>query len=418
MKKKKWIILFVVIFIILLLVGIFSFFFYQNRQEEKRKLASIQRKKMEMAKIEEIKSHYSSFVTVEKDCNIYSKTRKEYSKIGKVYRGEILKLAEVDDFSVPYFLVKDYNFYIPSSCVLKSDKEPVIDTRYQRYIPFPLKVKTKDKVSLYRGDKKVYDLFSQVEGQVIKKDTNSYFIEYFGELFKIMKSDILEEVEIEEKMPFTKDIPVTAYHFIYKEDDYGCSGIICHPVSQIRSQFAYLKENHYFTITLQEMEEFLDEKIRLPQKSILVTIDDGDRAENVIPLLEEYQIHATLFLITAWYFKENYQSPYLELASHTHELHEAGKCAGGQGSALKCLEKSKIVEDLKQSREALDQTLAFCYPLYEYNDHAVSAVEEAGFHLGFIGGQKKASIHSPKLLIPRITIHRTTTLQEYQKYVS
>jgi len=416
MKKKRWLILIVVI-IILLLAGVFSFFFYQNLQVEKRKQDDLQKKKMFIAKREEIKSHYASFVRVTKDCDIFKKSGNKYSKMGKVYQGEVLELEEVKDFSSEYFPVKDYGFSISSSCVLPSEKR-VINTRYKNYVPFPKTIKTKDRVTLYRDDKKVYSLFSSISSPVIKQDDDSYYVEYFGELFRILKNDILDVEEIQDNSVFAKNIPVTAYHFIYKEDDYGCSGIICHPISQIRSHFEYLRENHYFTITTREMEDFLDEKIHLPEKSILVTIDDGDRAENIIPLLEEYQINATLFLITAWYFKENYQSPYLELASHTHELHEGGRCAGGQGSPLKCLDKSSIVADLKQSRDFLDQTVAFCYPLYEYNDHAVDAVREAGFHLGFIGGQKKASIHSPKLLIPRITIHRTTTLQEYQKYVS
>lgn len=414
MKKKRLIILSVIILVVVIL-GVFSFFVYQEKLTQEKEVLKQEKEKKRIAAI---KSHYASEVTVTKNCNIYQKNAGKYEKMGRISKGEKLSLAEEIDFKNSYFLVKAYNFFIPSSCVLKSDEEKPADTRYQRYVPFPLKVKTKDKVSLYRGDKKVYDLFSQIEGQVIKKDVDSYFIEYFGELFKIMKSDILEEVEIEEETPFAKDIPVTAYHFIYKEDDYGCTGVICHPDSQIRSHFEYLKENEFFTITTAEMEDFLDGNIQLPEKSILVTIDDGDRAENIIPLLEEYGINATLFLITAWYSPSNYQSPYLELASHTNELHEPGRCPGGQGSALKCVDKETIVADLKQSRAVLNDTFAFCYPLYEYNDHAVDAVREAGFHLGFVGGQRKATMKSKKLSIPRITIFRSTTIDEYIEIVN
>lgn len=414
MKKKRWIILSLVI-LVLIILGIFSFFIYQNELAKRVE----EQKKMEIERrMKKIQSHYSAVVSVSKDCDIYQKDHKRYKKVGRITKGEILSLVKPSSFSKPYFLVENYAFYIPFSCVMKTEEKKQVDTRYQHYIPFSKKIKTKDKVSLYREDQKVYELFHPIEGQVIKQDDDSYSIAYFGELFKVFKDDILEEVELDESIAVATDVPVTAYHFIYKEDDYGCTGIICHPISQIRSHFAYLKENQFFTITTKEMEEFLDGNIQLPTRSILVTIDDGDRASNIIPLLEEYEVNATLFLITAWYDPSNYQSPYLELASHTHELHEPGRCPLGQGSALKCLDKEKIVTDLKQSRSILNNTFAFCYPLYEYNDHAINAVKEAGFHLGFIGGQRRATLKSDKLLIPRITIFRNTTMDEYIEIVN
>ena len=42
-----------------------------------------------------------------------------------------------------------------------------------------------------------------------------------------------------------------------------------------------------------ELRLYLEGKLRAPKKSILVTIDDGARAWNFIPLMEEYQINAT-----------------------------------------------------------------------------------------------------------------------------
>lgn len=412
MKKKRWLIL-SIIFIILLLGGLFSFFFYQKKVEEvKRK----EQAKKEEKRITTIREHYATRV-VTNGCDIYRKEKGKYQKIGHVSKEEILTLIKPDQFIEPYFQVQDFNFYVPSSCVKPSSKEKSMDTRYQKYVPFAEKMKTKESVRLYRNNQLVYEIFYSLELPIIKKSDTSYYGEYFGELFEIKKEDVSEVIKTKEESTFTTELPVTAYHFIYPPDDYGCTGVICHPVSQIRSHFEYLTKNNYFTITTTEMEEFLDQQIRLPEKSILITIDDGDRVENILPLLEEFKVNATVFLISAWYSAENYPSSYLETASHTHELHEPGKCAGGQGSALKCLDKEKIVADLRQSRAALHNTTAFCYPLYEYNDHALAAVKEAGFHLGFIGGQRKAKITSSKLLIPRITIHRDTTMEEYIRYI-
>ena len=83
---------------------------------------------------------------------------------------------------------------------------------------------------------------------------------------------------------------------------------------------------------LSDMEKkvlryYLEGKVRLPKKSILITIDDGARAWNFIPILEEYKINATLFLISGWYETARFKSDYLELASHTHLLHTPGVCS-------------------------------------------------------------------------------------------
>ena len=56
-------------------------------------------------------------------------------------------------------------------------------------------------------------------------------------------------------------------------------------------------ERNFEACLEKESFQVLVEKLRLPKKSILITIDDGSRAENFIPLLEEYQVNATLFLI-------------------------------------------------------------------------------------------------------------------------
>ncbi len=171
-------------------------------------------------------------------------------------------------------------------------------------------------------------------------------------------------------------------------------------------------------MTTTELGKFIDGKIRLPEKSILVTIDDGARAWNFVPILEEYGINATLFLVSSWYELEQFKSPYMEIASHTHDLHWPGRCPGGQGSPLKCSDKNLLLDDLKKSRETLSGTKAFCFPFYEYNDYAISVLKEAGFEMAFIGGGRKVTKGIDKFKIPRITIHKDTSLNSYINYVS
>ena len=132
-------------------------------------------------------------------------------------------------------------------------------------------------------------------------------------------------------------------------------------------------------------------------------------------------MYATIFLITSWFDVNEYtQSEYVELHSHTHDMHDGGKCPGGQGGAIKCLPKEEILADLKASRDALNGSTVFCYPFYEYNDYAINLVKEAGFTMAFIGesnfSDNLVHVGSDKFKLRRFVIVTYTTMDDLDKY--
>ena len=415
MKKKTKVVL-IISFIIILILILMSFFFYQKEKEIKYKNKLLKDKKV----VEKIKNHYNNYVITNKKSNLYIKDNNNYKKIGTVKENKefTLKKQKINK-DTKYFLIDNLNYYIKYEDVDKIDNLSELDTRYKSYLPFNENIITKDKINLYKNNNLVYELKTKLDTPIIIKDDTSKYIEFDNELYLIKNEDIESTYQKENtNLKEATSVPVTVYHFIYLEGDNSCNEVICHSEKQIRSHFNYLKENNFFTITSKELEWFIDKKVKLPEKSIQITIDDGARAENFIPLLEEYKINATLFLITGWYPKEKFSSPYLEIASHTDNLHEGGKCPGDQGSPLKCLEKEILINDLKTSRDKLDQTEAFCYPFYEYNNYSENILKEVGFKTAYIGGMRKATPGINKYQIPRITIMNDTTLNEYVKYVN
>lgn len=118
----------------------------------------------------------------------------------------------------------------------------------------------------------------------------------------------------------------------------------------------------------------------------------------------------TLFLIGSLAPVSDYASPYLEVHSHTWDLHNVSNCEEGR-SALLCYNKTKLVEDLKKSRESLNNTTYFCYPFYEYNNNAIEALKEAGFTMALTGGNKRATRGIDKYKVPRYVIYDTTSVE-------
>lgn len=404
--KKKFFLFFILV--LLVVAGGFGVSYYLYNQEQ-IKIAH------EKALLEKIKSHYNEIVKISKETKLYEKINDKYESIGTIGEGEVVSLEDIEiTTDVKYFKIKELGYYVKYQDVSKEEKLVEKSDRYKKYLLFNENVVTKENSKLLRNGKVVYSVNKSIDTPIIMKDDNGYYIEYFGEMLFVFKDDVLKTYEVSNTVEEeASSIPVTVYHFIYLDGDTSCNEAICHSEHQIREHFNYLKTNEFFTMTTTELRLYLEGKLRAPKKSILVTIDDGARAWNFIPLMEEYQINATLFLISGWYYTDQYPSDLLELASHTHNLHTPRVCAGGQGSPLKCLDKTKLLEDLSQSRYVLFGTEAFCFPFYEYNDYGISVLKEAGFKMAFIGGGRKAKRGDDLFKIPRIPLNKYTTLSQY-----
>ena len=91
-------------------------------------------------------------------------------------------------------------------------------------------------------------------------------------------------------------VPVLNYHQVNDEKH---SALTLH-VDQFREQMEYLHNQGYNTITLDQLYDYLENGSELPNKPIVITFDDGyvDNYKNVLPILKEYNMKATLFMIS------------------------------------------------------------------------------------------------------------------------
>jgi hypothetical protein len=375
----------------------------------------------------EISSHYNELVKTNKDAKIYIYENGKYDEVGTIYNDEIISLEDMEiKYNTTKFHIKDLEgkYYIDYQDVEPVEEKREYDERYKEYILFNENVITSNVSKFYDlNDKLIYSINESLSLPILIKYDDSYGVIYNDRLLMIKKEDVSNIVESENTNVIpTKNIAVLNYHFFYDEsipeDVKECNQRICHPKSQVLSHIKYIKDNNILTLSMNEFEMWMDKRINLP-KSTLVTIDDGWRMYIGIDLFEENEINATVFLITSWFkeikFLHDYK--YIEFHSHGDNLHNSGKCQGGRGGLIKCLEKSKLLDDLALSRKKLDGSTAFCFPFYDYNDYAINALREAGFTMAFIGGQRKASQDDYKFKIPRYEIFRTDKIEKFKNYI-
>ena len=214
-------------------------------------------------------------------------------------------------------------------------------------------------------------------------------------------------------------LPVLMYHFFY-DQNIKTSGIDNNyiEISKFEEQMKYLSENNFYFPTWEEVEDYIDGKIYLPEKSVVITVDDGDDSffELAIPVIQKYNVQATSFVITSWYgWRANDKQSNISYQSHSDAMHVGG--ANGKGVMLSW-SYDQMFEDLKTSSNTLGGATIFCYPFGHYNDLDKQVLKDAGYKLAFTVNAGRVFKNSPKYELPRVRISGNTTLTEFKNLVN
>lgn len=231
-----------------------------------------------------------------------------------------------------------------------------------------------------------------------------------------------ENSELEQKLQSGKTLsetglPVLMYHFFYdKSKETGKDGNWI-DISDFEEQMKYLAENDFYFPTWDQVENYIDGKQELPEKSVVITVDDGDPSffELAVPIIQKYKIPTTSFVITYWYGnRANDKQDYVSYQSHSYDMHKAG--SNGKGVMLSW-DYDKIKDDILLSRDVLGGANIFCYPFGQYNDLDIKVLKENGYRLAFTtkGGRVKKG--SSKYELPRVRISGNTGIEEFKKKV-
>ena len=138
----------------------------------------------------------------------------------------------------------------------------------------------------------------------------------------------------------TRDIPILMYHNIAESGD---ESVTVSP-SQFEGQMSSLYETGYSAISLYELQDYVFKGIEPPEKSVVITFDDGYLSNYSIayPILKKYNFNATIFVIGVSFGNDTYkdtgipsiphfdadqaqemiQSGLITIQSHTHDLHQ------------------------------------------------------------------------------------------------
>lgn len=187
-------------------------------------------------------------------------------------------------------------------------------------------------------------------------------------------------------------VPILCYHRFAE----NCKSSNCMPAHVFEKQMRYLKENNYRIVTLRELYDFLQYRRSLPERSVVITIDDGYRSAYDIayPILNEFDFKATLFIYTdyvgisegaiTWDQLREMKARGFEVGAHTVTHCDLTKKKEGEDDQayLERIRKELIVSKQLIDKELKQDTIYLAYPYNDYNQRVLLIAEEAGYKLG------------------------------------
>jgi len=252
------------------------------------------------------------------------------------------------------------------------------------------------------GDDSVYipDDF----GTYVTADTPS---SYFSE---VLQATALPDETV------SRDVPVLMWHNLAEDS----SGDMTISVDTFRAQIEALHEAGFKTVSLQQLYDYVHFGTELPEKPIVLTFDDGyfSNYEYAFPILQEYDMQATIFAIGVSVGKDTYKdtdhamtphfgadearemvdSGLISVQSHTFDMHQWPPFEDGNAQVRETLlpfdgeadadYEAAVEADFAESRELLESITgqpvnALAFPEGAYVTLTQDALRSAGAELTF-----------------------------------
>lgn len=270
------------------------------------------------------------------------------------------------------------------------------------------------------------DITNKIE---IIGDVNTKKVGLYKVTYKVKDSsnnEAILETTINVQKKNTKGIPVLMYHWFF--DDTKGEDITKKPnnhnyisKTNFEEQIKFLVDNNYYFPTWDELNNYIDKKIELPEKSVILTDDDGTASFYNIayPITLKYKVPITSFVITNKEVWKNFlNKEYLDMESHTDSLHKRSCTKNKWDGAAMCKTYKEIYNDLEISKEKLQgNPNIFAYPFGHYSDDFIKALEDSKFNLAFTINFGRVKKGANKYKLPRVRISRTTTIKQYKNYL-
>lgn len=202
----------------------------------------------------------------------------------------------------------------------------------------------------------------------------------------------------------TAEVPILMYHsFTDRADEVSGTTVLA---SDFAAQLQALRDAGYTSVSYQQLIDFVTQGTDLPDKPVVITIDDGYRnnLELAAPLLEQYGFTANIAVIGVSVGKSTYkdtgqpitphfsleealpwvQRGVLTLTTHSYDMHQVA-ALDGEGCRQGVLQLegeserayvAALTQDYLQAQQQLEEVVGETCPVYTYPNGLCSPLSE------------------------------------------
>lgn len=208
-------------------------------------------------------------------------------------------------------------------------------------------------------------------------------------------------------------------------------------LESFEQQMEYLADLHFETLTAHQLYDYLEGRLVVPNKAVLITFDDGllSTKEYAYPILKRYGFTALQHIISSrtgraegtqlfdaegplqFFTAADLEelADVFQFEAHTYELHSLNEDTGA--GVVFDHTKEEILLDLQQNIEQVPKAVSLAYPFGHYNEEFIAAAKEAGVLIGFTTAEGYANRKMSNYEVCRYGMTEKKSFEEFVAYV-
>ncbi|AXH99743.1 polysaccharide deacetylase family protein [Sporosarcina sp. PTS2304] len=233
-----------------------------------------------------------------------------------------------------------------------------------------------------------------------------------------------------------KGLPVLVYHQVLPRALMQTT-MSTISLENFEQQMNYLAEQQFTTLTSRELYQYLEGRLVVPSRSIVITFDDGllSSKEYAYPVLKKHGFTAPHHIISSRMDRGkgapvfdgggllNYLSAsdlpemkdVFQFEAHTSELHELNR-ETNLGVVFDHTQE-EITADLRKNLQHVPAAVSIAYPYGLYNEQFIEAAKEVGLVIGYTTVEGYANMDSSNYEVNRFGMTERRTFEQFTTYV-
>ena len=236
-------------------------------------------------------------------------------------------------------------------------------------------------------------------------------------VYDIVTTPEQEKISVNDPEASGRKIPILMYHAIADVPKTSLTDLFVRP-AELEAQLKYIAENGFQTVTFEDLDN-----IGAFLKPVMLTFDDGykDNYTILFPLLEKYNLKATIFVVTDTMWSkgrlsrgdvaEMSASGLVSIQSHT-KTH----------FSLTALDKEDLLDELSSSKQYIEEltgkpVIALCYPS-GYMNAAVRAAAAEYYSYAVLNDGGKFICGENTMTMKRVRISRGLSIGSFAALIN